>query len=107
MIAQTDWRGIARALRLSPRELEIAMLVFDDLKELAIARELGISHHTVHTHLERLFKKLRVASRTGLLVHIFATYMNLFPGSRSRLPSAQRRSPRCPLISRRLDSRLS
>ena len=36
-----------------------------------IAAELGISIHTVRSHMERLFRKLHVGSRTGVVVAFF------------------------------------
>jgi DNA-binding NarL/FixJ family response regulator len=43
------WEMIANSLRISDRELQIIQGIFDDRKEYAIAQELKISVHTVHT----------------------------------------------------------
>lgn len=43
---------------LSPRELQIARLVCDDLSDKQIAARLGISPHTVARHLERIAAKI-------------------------------------------------
>ncbi len=72
-----EWSAIARVLRLSDRELEIVRLCAEDLKEAAIARQLSISEHTVHTHIERLYRKLNVGSRAALLVRVFETFRAL------------------------------
>ncbi len=66
------WDRLGGAMRLSARELEILRAIFDDQKESAIAWSLGISPHTVHTHIERIYKKVGVASRCQLLVRVFA-----------------------------------
>lgn len=76
-----QWTSIGLALRLSPRELQIVQSVFDDLKEAAIADKLGISAHTVHTHLERLYRKLSVRGRTMMSVRIFAEYLRMNAGA--------------------------
>jgi DNA-binding CsgD family transcriptional regulator len=73
------WHALARSLQLSGRELQITRCVFDDQKEQVIASRLGISTHTVHTHLERLYRKLGVASRVELVVRIFTGYLALPP----------------------------
>ena len=61
---------------LSPRELEIAMLLVQGLRQEDIARKLSLSPKTVNTHKSRLFAKLgiednialaRLASQYGLL----------------------------------------
>lgn len=77
------WCMLAAALRLSPRELEIARGIFRDEKDVAIAGRLGISPHTVHTHVERLYHKLGVHSRVELVLHIVQTYLQLVSDSHS------------------------
>ena len=80
LFTNETWESVSRSLRLSGRETEIVQGVFDDQKEEAIASELGISRHTVHTHLERLYHKLSVRSRVELLVRVFAEYVSLTSG---------------------------
>lgn len=48
---------------LTPREREILGLVGEGLSNKAMARRLGISVHTVKSHLEALFNKLDATSR--------------------------------------------
>lgn len=99
----TAWQAIAGRLQLSPRELEIATCILRDLKESAIARQIGISTHTVHTHLERLYHKLSVNSRVELVVRMFQTYLELVNEPGSTLPPlcGNRADSRCPLARRR------
>lgn len=61
---------------LSPRELEVSMLLVQGLRQDDIARRLSLSAKTINTHKSRLFEKLgisdsialaRLASRHGLL----------------------------------------
>jgi DNA-binding NarL/FixJ family response regulator len=61
---------------LSKREREILQLVANGATTKEVARDLGISPHTVKTHLERIFEKLgandraqavAIAIRTGLV----------------------------------------
>jgi DNA-binding CsgD family transcriptional regulator len=66
------WDRLAQALKLSPRETQIIRSILQDRKERAIAADLGISPHTVHAHLERLYHKLGVSSRVQLVVRVFA-----------------------------------
>ena len=75
MFAPEVWTQLADRLNISPRELQVVQLIFDDLKELAIAQTLDISQHTVHTHIERLCAKLGVSSRLALVTRVVAEYL--------------------------------
>jgi DNA-binding CsgD family transcriptional regulator len=68
LLGSEEWRLIDRELRLSAREHDIVELVLADVKESAMGARLGISPHTVHTHLERLYRKLGVTGRVQLVV---------------------------------------
>jgi DNA-binding CsgD family transcriptional regulator len=52
---------------LSPRELEIVQLVADDMTNAEIAERLIISPRTVTTHLDRIYTRLGINSRTALV----------------------------------------
>jgi DNA-binding CsgD family transcriptional regulator len=49
---------------LSKREIEVLLLVAQGLASKEIARQMGVSIRTVHSHLASLFAKLKVSSRT-------------------------------------------
>ena len=51
---------------LSPRELEIAMLLVQGLRQEDIAKRLSLSPKTVNTHKSRLFGKLRIEDNIAL-----------------------------------------
>ena len=51
---------------LSPRELEIAMLLAQGLRQEDIARRLSLSAKTVNTHKTRLFEKLGIQDSIAL-----------------------------------------
>ena len=52
---------------LTRRETEIVDLLPEGHTNKSIARLLGITEHTVETHLDRIFRKLDVQSRTEAL----------------------------------------
>ena len=72
-----EWRSLAAALGLSPREAGIVRSVFDGASEKDTAAHLGLSPHTVHTYLWRIYRKLQVKSREELLVRVFAEFRSL------------------------------
>lgn len=51
---------------LSPREIEVAMLLIQGLRQEEIARRLCLSAKTVNTHKTRLFEKLQIHDSIAL-----------------------------------------
>jgi DNA-binding NarL/FixJ family response regulator len=76
VFSEEAWQRVTHVLALSARESQILQGVFEDQKECCIAANLGISSHTVHTHLERIYRKLHVSSRVALVVRVFAEYLS-------------------------------
>ncbi len=91
-LTRAEWVLVADRLNLSPRELQIVEYTFDGAKELAIADKLGISSHTVHTHVERLYRKLGVSSRVDLTAKIAFEVLGLAREGRLSCPPAARRA---------------
>lgn len=72
--AGADLVALERAVRpdggprpggLSPRELEVLALIADGHTNRAIAATLIVSEHTVARHVQNIFVKLDVSSRTA------------------------------------------
>ena len=99
MFSEQAWGEIARSLKLSGRELQIVREVFDDHTEFAIARNLNLSPHTVHTHCERLYHKLAVTDRVKLVLRVTNEFITLTFAPESNLPPicANSAACRCPL----------
>jgi DNA-binding CsgD family transcriptional regulator len=93
-ISDSSWSAIVTSLGLSGRESQIARMILGDASEAAIASMLAISPHTVHTHLERLCRKLRVTSRCQVAVRIFQQYVLLAEAGTVRF-TAGAMEPRC------------
>lgn len=53
----------APSVRLTPRETKVLDQLVEDTPEVAIAEALGVSPHTVRTHVKNLYAKLEVHSR--------------------------------------------
>lgn len=63
-LARPALHAAGPAPTLTPREAEVLAMLAEGLANRAIAARLGISEHTVKTHLGALFAKLGVDSRT-------------------------------------------
>jgi DNA-binding NarL/FixJ family response regulator len=59
----TAWPAICRHCRWSLRELEVAQLLFEGVKEQTVARRLTISINTVKRIMEHIYTKMDVHSR--------------------------------------------
>ena len=66
---------------LSPREREIADMLAGGLSNKAIAKALDISTFTVASHLRRIFVKLGVANRAGVVGMLASPRAHLRSGS--------------------------
>ena len=60
------------APRLTARQRELLHLVAAGHTNAQIARRLGISEGTVRTHLENIYRLLKVSSRTAAVTRAFA-----------------------------------
>ena len=62
-----DADSLRRRHHLTSREVEICMLVHKGLTDPEIASVLNIAYSTVRTHLNNLFTKLDVTTRSELI----------------------------------------
>lgn len=75
ILCQNQWSAVRQRFSMSDRQLQMVMRLFDDRSEAAIAEELGISRHTVHTHCVRLYEKANVSNRLQLVAHILGAFV--------------------------------
>jgi two-component system NarL family response regulator len=59
--------GIGEQSVLSLRETEIVKCIEEGLTYKEISYKLGVSHHTVHTHIKRIYEKLQAKNRAEAL----------------------------------------
>ena len=85
IFSKKEWDELECDLKLSQRALQVVRGIFDDKTEEGIAYDLGISAHTVHSYLIRIYQRLDVSSREQLLVYIFGRYLE-----QHRSPESQR-----------------
>lgn len=57
--------------RLTPRQRELLHLVADGYTNAQVGRRLGVSEGTVRKHLENIYAKLQVSSRTAAVTRAF------------------------------------
>jgi len=81
LLSDRAWQEIARTLGITKRKLQIVQAVFDNQHEADIAKRFKLSPHTIHMHLNRLFKKLTVTSRAGLVLRMVEQMVKLTSSS--------------------------
>jgi DNA-binding CsgD family transcriptional regulator len=62
--------------RLTQRELEVMTMVQAGLSNRQIAGRMGLSEGTVRTHLQNIYARLKVSSRTAAVHRVFGTHEN-------------------------------
>ncbi|MEM8562517.1 MAG: LuxR C-terminal-related transcriptional regulator [Pseudomonadota bacterium] len=65
--------SVQMAYGLTARELDVVELIIVGSNNKLIARELGLSLATVKTHVQNVFKKLDVTSRTALSARVLGS----------------------------------
>lgn len=72
-----DWLRIAERVRLTPRELSVAVLIFEGKSRYQIARTLRCAAGTVRVYIDRLFAKLHVHDRVGLVLRLVRIHLEI------------------------------
>ena len=67
---QLEWRDAATSMSLSRQQVRIIALVMRGKSDKEIAAEMSLSKHTVRTYLNRIFTRLEVGDRIGLVLRI-------------------------------------
>ncbi len=65
---QKHWSYFERRYHMSPRELQVAMLVCRGFNNDEVAKALKIRSGTVKNHLRNIYRRVRVKSRIALLL---------------------------------------
>jgi DNA-binding CsgD family transcriptional regulator len=74
-ILPREWQGREKAngetadIELTPRELDVLVLMAEGASNKAIARQLGISVHTAKFHVGSILDKLDATGRTDAVAH--------------------------------------
>lgn len=109
LFTEEQWNAIFKSFGLSRREQEVVLCLFDDLNEYATAKRLGLAQSTVHTYIERLYRKLGVNSRTQLLLRCMGEYISQNNGNhrgRKANLSTEQMTTNSRLASTRMSNRL-
>ena len=79
IFSQQEWVQICHSLDLSDRQKQIAGLLLQGRKIFDVATVLEISPDTVRAHLRRLYPKLGVSDRLGLMTRCVREFRRMYP----------------------------
>jgi len=68
LLDERQWLYLKERYHMTPRELQVAILVCRGFNNSEISKALKIRHGTVKTHLRNLYKRIRVESKILLLL---------------------------------------
>ena len=68
LLDEKEWLFLQKRYHLTPRELQVAILICRGFNNSEIAKALKIRHGTVKTHLRNIYRRARVKSKITLLL---------------------------------------
>ncbi len=86
LLDEKQWLHLKDRYHITPRELQVAILVCRGFKNNEIAKALKISHSTVKTHLRNLYRRVRVESKVLLLLKFVEDVNKHYAGPKAAPP---------------------
>jgi len=71
-LSAEEWRLVVASMQLSPQQARIVSLILQGKQDKEMAAALGLNRYTIRTYLRRVFDRVGVEDRMGLVLHIFA-----------------------------------
>ena len=68
LLDEKHWVFLKKRYHMTPRELQVAILVCRGFNNDGIAKALAIRHGTVKTHLRNIYRRVRVKNKILLLL---------------------------------------
>lgn len=72
MLDDKQWGNLRKRYDLTAREQQVARLICQGLRTVAIAEHLRIRPGTVKTHIRNIYRKIKVKNRVNLLLRFMA-----------------------------------
>ena len=68
LINEKQWKYLKKLYKMTPREVQVAILTCEGLNNNEISKALKIKHGTVKTHLRNVYRRVRVNNKILLLL---------------------------------------
>ena len=79
LLTSEEWVILGTTFNLTARELDAAILIFEDGTRMSIGRRLKRSPAAIRKRIDKVFKKLNVKDRLGLVQRLWQVYRTLYP----------------------------
>jgi DNA-binding NarL/FixJ family response regulator len=86
LLDRKQWTYLSRRYDLTPREVQIAELVCQGLRQGSIAGQLRIQPGTVKTHIRNIYRKVKVRNKMNMLLRFVAEAQGALDGREGRGP---------------------
>ena len=77
LISTDEWDKIVRELGLTMREAEVAKLLMVGQTRSRIAKTLNCSVSTVRVYIDKLFEKLMVQDKVGIVLRLVRIWLDI------------------------------
>ena len=74
LFSDGEWAEVLKALGLPRQKCRVLAMLLEALEDKQIATRLGIGVPTVRSHMTGIFKRLGVADRAELVLHVFLEF---------------------------------
>lgn len=99
LLDEKQWLYLKERYHMTPRELQVAILVCRGFNNNEIAKSLKIKHGTVKTHLRNLYRRIRIKSKILLLLRLVDDVNRFYaPSERDMPPIAVSEIPAKPVV---------
>ena len=86
LLDEKHWLFLKDRYNMTPRELQVAILICRGFSNDDIAKALKIKHGTVKTHLRNIYRRTRVKSKILLLLRFVEDVNKFYAPSESSSP---------------------
>ena len=83
LLDEKQWLYLKERYHLTPRELQVAILVCRGFSNEEITKALKIKYGTVKTHLRNIYRRVRVKSKITLLLRFIEDINKFYVPSKS------------------------
>jgi hypothetical protein len=78
LLTPEEWIAIGTTFGLTGRELSVAILIFEDRTRASMARKLARSAGGIRKRVDKVFQKMNVTGKLGLVQRVWQVHRTLF-----------------------------